>query len=338
MTRNLVALVGLLPLVSLSNTAQAGGFHVKTMRDPLSARLVDRGLVLGKGWLEFELSNDYKDATGAWDSNGNPVDWEHAAWTYTTQTFAIRYGITRRAELLWLGRTHYARLTNDQLGTDISRFGVGDPEVGYTYEVWHSMAPTRSLIAYGLYKGSAGNEAPGNYVGGPDTWTNIVFTTGTPDLTLGARYKHQIGPLALTGGAAYVRRFSEVVQYAVETKNNQFQLRIKPGDEQIYDGQLLVQTGPIAWYADAILALRALTKVGHTTAGLFPAKDLTPVADSDGWELDLRPGLTLDLSRGVDVAALVDIPLRGEDLQFFPIEDLQPTRGLTWTGTVKFRY
>jgi hypothetical protein len=40
----------------------------------------------------------------------------------------------------------------------------------------------------------------------------------------------------------------------------------------------------------------------------------------------------------VDLIGGVSIPLRGEDLQFFPIEDIHPTRGNTYTGMFAFRY
>ena len=62
------------------------------------------------------------------------------------------------------------------------------------------------------------------------------------------------------------------------------------------------------------------------------------VEDSDGWSLDLTPGVVLNLTRGVDVDLAATLPLRGEDLQFFPIEDLEPTRGLTFHGAVELRY
>ena len=43
----------------------AAGFEAKTMRDTFSAREVERGLILGKGWLEFGLGTDIKQAQGA---------------------------------------------------------------------------------------------------------------------------------------------------------------------------------------------------------------------------------------------------------------------------------
>ena len=44
-------------------------------------------------------------------------------------------------------------------------------------------------------------------VGQPNSFQSFVMTTGTPDLSLGVRFKRQLGPLAFTGGAAYVHRF-----------------------------------------------------------------------------------------------------------------------------------
>ena len=42
------------------SVAQAGGFEPKTMRDPLSKRAIERGLVLGKGWVELRICQRYE--------------------------------------------------------------------------------------------------------------------------------------------------------------------------------------------------------------------------------------------------------------------------------------
>lgn len=316
----------------------AAGFEAKTMRDTFSAREVERGLIIGKGWLEFGLGTDIKQAQGAWGSDRSEVDWENTNWMYTTQRLDLRYGVTRRSEVYWTVKSHYLQLTNSELGTDISQFGIGDPRFGYKFELFRGMAPLTSVIAFAEYKAPAGNESPGNYVGGPTTFTSFITTTGTPDLAVGVRAKRQVGPVALELGAARMRRFSGVVQYAIETKNNQFQGRIKPGDEVHLDGLVTLQAGPVALHGGGRYVSRDELKLGNTAAGWFPAANLNPQEGSDGWSLDARFGATIHITRGVDIVLAAQMPLQGEDLMYFPIEDLHPTRGNTYSGTLEFRY
>ena len=326
--------------------AHAAAFEAKTMRETLSAREVERPLILGKGWVEFGLGMDYKVASGAWDGSGEQLDWsadageafDGARFTYTTQRLGLRYGITRRGELYWTVKSHHISLANDQLGTELSQFGLGDPRFGYKFELFRSLAPVTSVILYGDYKAPAGNESPGNYVGGPTTFSSFIMTTGTPDAEFGLRAKRQVGPIALEGGVGYIQRFSGVVQYVIETELNQFSGRIKPGNVTKADASLLVGLGPVALDAGALLQVRDDTRVGPTAAGLFPAKNLAVVEESGGWSLDATGGFTFNMTRGVDLVGAVTVPVRGEDLMFFPIEDIHPTRGNTYSGTVEFRY
>ena len=58
---------------------------------------------------------------------------------------------------------------------------------------------------------------------------------------------------------------------------------------------------------------------------------------SEGWSLDLTPAVTVAVSRGVDLRVAMGIPLRGEDL-LFPLEEITPTRGFTYSGSAEFRY
>lgn len=320
------------------STAFAAAFEPKTMRDPLPARELERNLVLGKGWLEFGLGVDYKLANGYWDSDGKAQDFEHASWTYTTERLGIRYGVARRGEFNWTFKTHAVRLTNDLLGTDSGAFGIGDPTFGYTYHVYNTIAPTTSVVAYGLYKAPAANEAAGNYVGGANSFSNFILTTGTPDLTLGVRGKRALGPAALTVDLGYMRRISNVVQYAIETENSQFSGRIKPGDQLLLDAELLGQAGPVAVIGGATYTLRGPTRVGTSSAGLWGDRNLVNVQGSKGWALDAEAGVIFSVTQTIDVDVSANIPIRGEDLMFFPIEDIHPTRGATYSGTVEFRY
>jgi len=325
-------------LTLLSGTAHASAFETKTMRDPLPAREVERPLNMPKGWLEFSPGADVKMSSGYWDADGNAVDWQNTSWLYSTEFLAVRYGVSRRSELFWTFNTHYVALTNPVLGTDIHTFGLGDPTFGWALDLYRHDGPLSSAQLYLKYKAPAANESPGNYSGQANSFSSVVLTTGTPDLWIGLRGKQQVGPAALTLGAAYVNRFSNTVQYLVETEQSQFNARIKPGNQVRVDGDLLLQLGPVAPHVEGELVMRGLTRIGQTSTGLFGDRNLVAVEDSDGWSLDLTPGVVLNLTRGVDVDLAATLPLRGEDLQFFPIEDLEPTRGLTFHGAVELRY
>jgi hypothetical protein len=335
MTRTLPLLLGL----GLGSTVHAAGFESKTMIDPLPGREIERPLVIGKGWLEFGFGADFKTATGAWSAEGEVVEWDDGTrFTYDTQRLDVRYGISRRFELYGRVKSHYVRLENESLGTDTKQFGMGDPNFGVKYEVYRSQGPLASIIVYSNYKGSAANESPGNYVGGPSTFSNFVLTTGTADLEMGARGKRQVGPLAGSIGAAYVHRFSDITQYTVETELNQFNMRVKPGNITKVDGELMLQAGPIALAGGAVFQVRDVTRIGPSASGLFPAKNLRAEEGSDGVSVDVLASGTIHLARRVDAVAAVMVPMKGEDLMYFPIEDLHPTRGNTYSGTIEFRY
>ncbi|MBN1334553.1 MAG: hypothetical protein JXB39_01180 [Deltaproteobacteria bacterium] len=318
--------------------AIAGAWEAKTMRQPLANREVERPLILTKGWLQFDLGVDWKVAQGYWTSEGEAADFEYARWTYTTERIGIQYGVTNRSELEFAFPVHYLRLENDTLGTDTRDFGLGDPSFTYTFEVLRRTAPLTSVVLYGHAKLPAGNESPGEYIGGPNAITKFVMTSGTFDYTLGAAAKQQAGPVAIRLGGGYTYRQAAVVQYLVEIEQYQFAGRIKPGDVLHGTGGLTIQAGPVALDGAVTGRMRGETRIGTTGEGGLGNDQLDAVAASDGWSLDATASLIVQPSRGIDLIGGVGIPLRGEDLQFFPIEDIHPTRGLTYSGTLQMRF
>ena len=71
---------------------------------------------------------------------------------------------------------------------------------------------------------------------------------------------------------------------------------------------------------------------------LFGASNLEPIEGSDGTTVDGQIGAVLNLTRGVDVLVDVRRSIKGEDLQFFPIEQIHPTRGTTFSTALELRY
>lgn len=324
-------------LAQLAPEARASAWEAKTNRDPLAARELERPLVLGRGWLEVGLGSDIKVATGYWGPSGEALEFEHARFLHTTQRLDLRYGVTRRSDLYLRVPVLYLNLTNDLLGTDTSGWYWGDPRFGWRYELLR--VPEKTSVAGVLeMKAPAGNEAPGGYIAGPSTFREFVTTTGTPDLRLGLEARQRVGPVALTGEVGGVYRFSNIVQYVIETRRNQFLGRIKPGAQAYAELNLMAQLGPAYVYVEPGVEVHRATAVGVSSDGVFPDQSLEPVAGSDGWSADADLGVTFQLTRHVDLNYNVKLPLRGEDLQFFPIEDLHPTRGITHSGTVEFRF
>lgn len=320
------------------NEAFAGGFEPKTMQDTFEPNVVDRWLVIGKGWIQLDVTADCKVSRGYWNEDGVATDFEDTQWTYTTQKYDMTYGLTRYSQLSWTMQTHYVHLENDLLGTDSTQFGLGDPILGYKYELFRAIKPLTSLALYARYKAPLANEAPGNYVGGPNTFSAFVFTSGTPDFTGGVQLKKGFGPAAVTVDLGYKYRIAGLTLYAIETNLNQFMMRIKPGDVASAKVDLDLQLGPAFLGASALFQHRAAFRIGNTALGIDPNKNLEEIQGSDGWSLDASGTLGFSVGHRLDVLGTVWIPLRGEDLQFFPIEDIHPTYGNTYSATMRYRF
>lgn len=334
--RRLAACCGVVLTWASAVPAFAAGFQQKTMRVPLAVTEVERPLILGRGWLELGLGVDVKDAAGAWTAGGEPRGFgdDATGWLYTTERVDVRYGITRHAELYARVPIHYARLTG--AGAATTAFGLGDPVAGGRLEWFRKQAPTTSITSDLYAKLPAGPEAPGSTVGTPARTTGVPLSTGTFDAGVEMAGKHQLGPVAVTAGIAYTHRFSGVTQYRLDIDDAPYAGRFKPGDEVRLRVEPVIQLGPVAVAAEVAYVRRAMAAIG--TSGGASGSELTAVAGSDGWAVDVTPGFTVNVTRGFDLHAGVGVPIRGEDLVFFPLEDLTPTRGLLWSGGMELRY
>jgi hypothetical protein len=102
--------------------------------------------------------------------------------------------------------------------------------------------------------------------------------------------------------------------------------------------QPTLQVGPLAVAAKGVFGYRMMAMAGTTSAGLIPDANLDNIQGSDGKYFDLTPQLTLHATRGFDFQAGATIPLMGEDLPFWPLEEISPTRGITYSATFQLRY
>ena len=332
--------------LTVPGTALAGGFEAKTMREPLPAREVERPIHMPKGWLQVGLHAEMKKSKSEWGPDGDVIWFDGAddadgtttTWLYTTETLDLHYGVAQRAELYWELPFHYLQLTNPALDTDTSGFYLGDPRFGGGFSLLRSDAPLTSVITRFEIKVPGGNETPGSYIAGPSTYRSFVTSTGTPDLKMAVEAKRQFGIFAVEGAAGYVYRFSGLAQWLIETEFNQFNGRIKPGAQVYGDLGGMAQFGPLNVNGSFWFENHGATRIGTTSAGLFPDQDLQPVVGSEGYSYGVDAGAILNATRNVDLCFNANIPLRGEDLMFFPVEDLHPTRGVTYSGSLELRY
>lgn len=338
---NTLAIVAVIGGVAVATTASATvPFGPKSSREVMPAREIERPLDMPRAWSEFTLGHTVKLGTGAWSPDGEVEPFENARWTYHTTLIRWRYGLARRSEMAWDVPIHVGNLKNDVLGTNTTSASVGDIRFRYIYQLYESdEAPMTSAVVEAELKGPTGRETPGTYVGGPNQVSNFIFSTGTWDFYLGVAGKKQVGPAAFTGRLGYQRRFSGNTQFVVETTENQFVGRFKPGDRLVGEIEAMGQLGPVALALRPTFMLRGPTKMGVTAKNWFnPGQDLVAIEDSDGWSLDLNGQLTLNATRGFDVHLQGSFPLRGEDLQLFPLEDIHPTYGPSFGGAVEVRF
>ena len=151
-------------------------------------------------------------------------------------------------------------------------------------------------------------------------------------------FKVLAGVFATEAGIGYMYRFSGIAQYLLETTNNQLNGRLKPGNQVLMDASGTVQFGPVAIQGGLWYRRWGTVDAGTTSSGLLPNGNLEPIVGSDGSSFGLDVTAIGHVIRGIDVVAAANIPLTGEDLMFFPIEDLHPTRGVTYTARLEFRF
>ncbi len=328
--------------LALHSEAAASGLQAKTNRELYPARQVERPLVLAKGWLQIGLGTAAKVASGQWNREGTFETFAslpaQPSFTHTTQQLTVAYGLTRHGELTADFRTHWVSLGSRGQPQGITQFGLGDPRFGYRWELYRSLAPLTSIVAVGEAKLPMGNQSPGTPLEGQYAFDRVVLSTGTPDLKLGLEGKRQLGPTSFSFGAAWVRRFSGVVDYDPMGGISPGTRRFKPGDLTLLDADLTLQLGAVALRGGAGFLLRQQALVAPAGASIFEEEAVVAMEETGGWGLDLDTGARIHVSRGVDLTLGALVPLKGEDRIFYPAEDLTSTYGVTYSGSLDVRF
>lgn len=306
-------------------------------RAPLPLRELERALVLPRGWIEGEIGFDYKSATGGWTDEGETDEWAALEWTYTTQRLGFRYGAVSNGELYWEIPFHYVQLLDTNSDAAAETFGLGDPAIGWRQQVYGRFIPTTSVALDVRLKLPTQFEPAADLSATSQTTSAIPLSTGQADLAMGAHAKQQVGMLGLQGSLGFVHRFPGPSQLDLPIGGYPEGDRFKPGSEVRAAFQPSLQFGPLSLYGTAAYRQWFSASVGRATGDLWADGSLDVVTDSDGWSFDTGGGVVLNIGHRVDISVAVGVPVRGEDAIFFPLEEISPTRGLTYSAGFALR-
>lgn len=336
--------------------AQASAFQTHTYQADLPLRLVERPLVVGKGVLQLSAGFDWKQSssyfTGDDDEPWNfgakeGEDWRSysngATWSYRQFHLDVDWGFTKNSQLFLRIPFVWAHVGNEN-GADLTAWGLGDVRLGVRQQIARRIDPegkANASLAAGLeLKTPTGNESPGSYLSSPGNLTYVPIGTGTYNLTLDVLARQQAGPIAIQGRAGFVARFSSVVQYLVEDQENQFNMRVDPGDGIEFDIGVIGQLGPyVALSLDFQNEYRLPTRQGSTAKHIDPCHGCAEIEGSSGFWSDLRGGVSVSPSNRLQIDGFVAYTLAGKNSTFYwPLEDISPSRGVTAGGDVAFRF
>ncbi|MCB9674934.1 MAG: hypothetical protein H6737_07450 [Alphaproteobacteria bacterium] len=296
--------------VALVATAWAG-FGVRSSREPLPSREVERSVVLPKGWTELDLSADLASATKSWDADGAPALLE-VPWRTQTVAAGVRYGVAPGVELF--GTLPWRRASGYVVQT-----GFATAEVGGRLALERSEAPFHSV---GL---EVAGRVPIGFDGGSlETPGKVPFATGTGDLRLAVDARRGMDGLLFRGRVEAMRRFAGRVGWRDG--------RVKPGDQAAAEAEVLVQAGPIAFGPSA----RGVVRGPVRTAA--PGESLFPVRGSAGTNVDVAGRLLVHLTRGAELEGRLGWAVLGQDDTFVRLDELHPARSHTAGASVRARW
>jgi hypothetical protein len=290
------------------------GLGVRTSREPLPSREIEKSVVLPKGWTELELDLARASARDAWGSDGRPVPLD-APWRTTRAAATVRYGLAPGWEVFGTLPLVVAEPTPD---TPVQT-GFSTVEVGSRVALERSEAPFHSVAV------AVVGRLPLGFAGGDlDGGARVPLTTGTGDVQLQLAARRAWSGLRFEVGLTAMHRFAGDVRWV----NGGAGGRVKPGDVATAGGEVLVQAGPLA-FGPAIRAVaRAAVRVDD--GGI-----LVPVRRSGGGSVDTGGRLLVHLTRGVELEARLAWVVVGEDRDFVRLDELHPAR--TRTGALAAR-
>jgi len=348
--------------------ASADMFQHHTSQSDIEQRIVERPLVVGKGWVEIGLGFDWKHSNSeflAGEDGGGSFGFtkgthyenygNNARLNFRRFVLLGRWGFTKGTDLYVRVPFVWNHLANDNemtietgngeetRSTAVNTFAIGDVEMGVLIQWLRRQDPNgkfnTSLGSHIDIKAPTGLESPGSYIASPGLVTVMPTGTGTYNWGLDIEYKQQLAFMAVDVRAGFVWRTSGIAQYLIEDAENQFQMRIKPGDAVEWDINLLFQPARFLTVGVGLRSqYRFVTKVGPSSRSLAQCKECDPIPDSEGLLMDAGLLVSVTPSREFQVDVKVDYTLAGLPAFMIPLEDVSPTRGLTVGANVLYRF
>jgi len=347
--------------------ASADMFQHHTSQSDIEQRIVERPLVVGKGWVEVGLGLDWKHTSSeflAGDGGGSfgftkGTHYEdysnNARLNFRRFTLMGRWGFTKGTDLYVRIPFVWNHLANDNemiietgdgeetRSTSVNTFAIGDVEMGVLIQWLRRQDPNgkfnSSLGSHIDIKAPTGLESPGSYIASPGLVTVMPTGTGTYNWGLDIEYKQQLAFMAVDVRAGFVWRTSGIAQYLIEDQENQFQMRIKPGDAVEWDIDLVFQPARfLALGVGLASEYRFATKVGPSSRSMAQCKECEPIADSEGLMMNGAFLVSITPSRSFQVDLRAEYTLAGLPAFMIPLEDVSPTRGVTVGANVLYRF
>lgn len=336
--------LALLVSCALPQLASAQPFVVRTSRPDYPAYEAARPLVLEKEWLELSVDFGTKSVDQFTDSNGDVHDADYL-FNRSLATLNIRYGLTSRWNMFLSVPYVVSTSVETAAGVDTTDHGLGDLRVGADWEIYRRREKKVSSAVLRMWtKQASGNEARGSL-----GQNHIILGTGTTDLGVMVLAKQQLPFSAVHARAGYVRKFSDIVQYVFdETNGGGLNGRFKLGDEVVLGAGAIIQpeiplgdrtTGLLGLALDAQYSLRQDAKIGPTSDDLFGGSDLDTLPDTGGSYFDVSARLLVEPTTNWTLSAGAVIPVMSQNSdRLWPLEDQNPSYGVTYTGTLAFRW
>lgn len=283
---------------ALFATAWAG-LGVRTSREPLPSREIERSVVLPKGWTQLELGIARSVATQAWDETGGAVPLE-VPWRSTSVAIGVRYGLAPGwemfGELPWRASTGW-----------VAQQGFGTAEIGTRFALERSEAPFHSIALEFAGRAPIGFDGGSLEVPGP-----VPITTGTGDLRVAVGGRRAVEGVLFRGRLEATRRFAGRVGWSEGW--------VKPGDQGAAEVEVAVQAGPLLLGPSVRGVARGPVRTGDSRGSLFP------VRTSAGANVDLSLRLLLQLTRGLELEGRLSRAVLGQDDQFVFLDELNPAK------------
>ena len=359
--RTTLGLTACLAVLGSAGSASASWLQPHTLQEAVPIADIERPLVAGKSRLVFDFGFSWKQSkshflaeagimnVGFTEGTNYVKEKNNARWDYVRPSIKLTWGFSKNMDIFVEVPVVIAAVVNDRMRdadgnpNPIRSWGLGDLHGGVRFQWLRSRSEdgrfSNSLVTTLDMKFPTGSESPGSFIGGPNNVATILTGTGTWGWDLSVRFKQQIAVLAVEAGLGFTWNPTAAVMYLIEDEENQFNQHLDPGDVVHLDVGLTVQPFQhLAFRVDWFLEYRTPTRWGSTSKAFPACKNCTPIADSNGFWMDLRGTLIADFDTHFGLDAYFEYTLGGRRAFLWPLEEISPTRGWTAGGNLSYRF